>query len=89
MTEKERKRAFEAAHVLDVLGDVFADLDARYVAAWKTSTDAIVREDWWQRQRALQDVKRELFGVVENAALKKHGKDEALNAARMAAKKGV
>jgi hypothetical protein len=89
MTHEERQKAFDAAHVLEVLGDVFGVLDARYIAAWRTSPDAIARDDWWQRQRALTDVKRELFGIVENAALREGGKDKALNAARNAAKKGV
>jgi hypothetical protein len=89
MTHEERLRAFDAAKVLDVLGDVFADLDSRYISAWRASADAAGREDWWQRQRALADVKRELFGRVENAALREGGKDKALNAARNAAKKGV
>lgn len=89
MTQQERQKAFDAALVLDVLADVFEALDEKYVAAWKNSTDSVNRDDWWYRQRALQDVKRELFGVVENAALKEHGKDKALNAARLAAKKGV
>jgi hypothetical protein len=89
MTHEERLRAFDAAKVLDVLGDVFAELDSRYITAWRSSTDVETREDWWQRQRALADVKRELFGIVENAALREGGKDKALNAARNAAKKGV
>lgn len=88
MTQEERQRAFDAARVLDVLGFVFTALDERYVAAWRASTDAGKRDDWWQRQRALQDVKRELFGIVEDAALKERGKDKALNAALTAAKKG-
>ena len=89
MTHEERLRAFDAAKVLDVLGDVFSELDSRYIAAWRASADAAGREDWWQRQRALADVKRERFGIVENAALREGGKDKALNAARNAAKKGV
>jgi hypothetical protein len=86
MTHEERLKAFDAAKVLDVLGDVFADIDARYVTAWRASLDRESRDDWWQRQKALQDVKRELFGIVENAALREGGKDKALNAARKAAK---
>lgn len=89
MTQEEHQKAFDAAHVLEVLADVFGELDARYIAAWRTCADAISRDDWWQRQRALTDVKRELFSIVENAALKEGGKDKALNAARNAAKKGV
>ena len=89
MTHEERMRAFDAAKVLDVLGDVFAELDARYVAAWRSCSDAAARDDWWQRQRALSDLKRELFSMVENAALREGAKDKALNAARDAAKKGV
>lgn len=89
MTHEERQKAFDAAHVLDVLSAVFASLDEKYVAAWKNSSDAVNREDWWQRQRALQDVRRELFAQVENAALKEHGKDKALNAALLAAKRGI
>lgn len=89
MTHEERMKALDAAHVLDVLGPVFTELDGRYVAAWRSCKSAQEREDWWQRQRALQDVKRELFGIVENAALREGGKDKTLNAARRAAKKGV
>ena len=52
MTHEERMRAFDAAHVLEVLGDVFSELDSRYITAWRASADAAGREDWWQRQRA-------------------------------------
>ena len=70
----------------EVFRDAFTCLDARYVKAWRTSTDAVKREDWWYMQRALAAVKKELFDELQCAALREKGKDEVLNAVLEAAK---
>ena len=80
--------ALEAARILQsrVFCKAFERLDARYVKAWRMSTDSVKREDWWQMQRALFAVKKELFDELQCAALCAQGKDEVLNAALEAAK---
>ena len=88
MTHEERQEALEAARILesDVFRSVFDKLEERYVQAWKSSGDAMKREDMWQAVRALESVRKEIFSMLQCAAVKEHGKDEALNAALLAAK---
>ena len=88
MTHEERQEALEAARILssDVFRSVFDELEARYVQAWKASGDAMNREDLWQAVRALESVRKEIFSMLQCAAIKEHGRDEALNAAMHAAK---
>ena len=80
--------ALEAGRILQsrVFRDAFDRLDARYVQAWRSSSDSMRREDLWRMQRALADVKKELFDILQCAALKNSGKDETLNAAVSAVK---
>lgn len=88
MTHEERMEALEAGRILQshVFRRVFDRLDAKYVQAWRTSSDSIKREDWWYMQRALAEVKKELFHELQCAALNENGKDEILNAAVNAVK---
>lgn len=86
MTFEERQRALDAAHILNVLRGVFADLDLKYVEGWRHSRKAEQRDEFWHKQRVLVDVKRELLGRVEDAAFKTRGKDKQIQAAMMAAK---
>ena len=88
MTHEERMDALEAGRILQsaVFRRVFDTLDARYVQAWRTSTDSVKREDWWYRQRALADMKKELFEALQCAAVREKGKDEVLNTAVEAVK---
>lgn len=83
MTHEERMEALEAGRILQsaVFRRVFERLDARYVQAWRASTDSIKREDWWHMQRALAAVKKELFDELQCAAVSARDKDETLNAA--------
>lgn len=88
MTHEERMDALEAGRILQsaVFLRAFDTLDARYVQAWRASTDNVKREDWWYKQRALAEVKKELFDTLQCAALQNGGKDETLNAALKAVK---
>lgn len=88
MTHEERMEALEAGRILQsaVFLRTFDTLDARYVQAWRASSDAVKREDWWHMQRALAEVKKELFDTLQCAALQNGGKDETLNAAVKAVK---
>ena len=83
MTHEERMEALEAGRILqsEVFREAFTCLDARYVKAWRTCTDAVKREDWWYMQRALQEVRRELFSLLQGAAAGEKGEDDVLNAA--------
>lgn len=88
VTHEERMEALEAGRILQssVFLRSFDTLDARYVRSWRASSDAKEREEWWYMQRVLADVKKELFEVLQCAAIKNHGKDETLNAALNAVK---
>ena len=86
MTFEERQRAFDAAHTLEVLSNVFAELDQKYVDSWRHSKESAQRDEFWHKQRVLVDVKRELLARVEDAAFKTRGKDKQIQAALMAAK---
>ena len=88
MTHEERIEALEAGRILQspVFLRVFDTLDARYVQAWRASSDSVKRDDWWHMQRALEDVKREIFEILQCAAVNEDGKDETLNAAVKAVK---
>lgn len=88
MTHEERMEALEAGRILQssVFLRAFDTLDARYVQAWRASSDSVKRDDWWHMQRALEEVKKELFDILQCAALKNSGKDETLNAAVSAVK---
>ena len=88
MTHEERMEALEAGRILQsaVFLRAFDALDARYVQAWRACADSVKRDDWWHMQRALADVKKELFDALQCAALKNSGKDETLNAAVSAVK---
>lgn len=88
MTHEERMEALEAGRILQssVFLRVFDTLDARYVQAWRASSDSVKRDDWWHMQRALAEVKKELFDTLQCAALQNGGKDETLNAAVKAVK---
>ena len=88
MTHEERMEALEAGRILQsaVFLRAFDTLDARYVQAWRASSDSVKREDWWHMHRALAEVKKELFDTLQCAAVKEHGKDETLNAALNAVK---
>ena len=88
MTHEKRMEALEAGRILQstVFLRAFDTLDARYVQAWRTSSDTVKREDWWHMQRALEDVKREIFEILQCAAVNEDGKDETLNAAVKAVK---
>lgn len=88
MTHEERMEALEAGRILQssVFLRAFDTLDARYVQAWRASSDEVKRESWWYMQRALAEVKKELFDTLQCAALQNGGKDETLNAALNAVK---
>ena len=88
MTHEERMEALEAGRILQspVFLRVFDTLDARYVQAWRASSESVKRDDWWNMQRALAEVKKELFDILQCAAVNEYGKDETLNAAVKAVK---
>ena len=83
MTHEERMEALEAGRILqsEVFLRAFDTLDARYLQAWRACADSVKRDDWWHMQRALAEVKKELFDTLQCAALQNNGKDETLNAA--------
>jgi len=87
---EEKQKAMEAGRLFSspVLREVFDALDAEYVARWRASEDEGIRNECWHMIRAVSMVRRELYGMLEFAAVRERGKDEALNAAVDAAKKG-
>ncbi|HIU17326.1 MAG TPA: hypothetical protein IAB01_02620 [Candidatus Avidesulfovibrio excrementigallinarum] len=91
MTADERQQALEAGRILrsGVFRAALDRLDARCVRAWRACADSAQRDMWWHRQCALAAIRRELFDVLQCAALRAQGKDTVLNAALQAAKQTI
>ena len=88
LSHEARQRALEAGHILasPVFHDAFAALDARYVAMWRGAQSAEERDRAWIMQRQLSALKKEIFDVLQCAAVKEQGKDKQLNAVLNAAR---
>lgn len=84
LDDAQKREALEAARILEspLFRRVFETLDDRYVKAWRGAKSPEDRERCWQRQAALADVQRELFGLVEDANRRANGKDEGIRSAR-------
>ena len=83
MANDERKRALEAAQILksSVFQDATDGIIARSVEAWRNAKTAQEREEAWHLQRAVAILQREIFNVLQCAAVNASGKDEVLNEA--------
>ena len=87
MTKEEKQRALEAAKLLEspLLEDVLARMDANYIGQWRAADRQEMRERAWVLQHHLLTFKKELFNILQDAALKAEN-DKQLNAALSAVK---
>ena len=87
----DKQRALEAAHILNspILTEALDAMDAHAYEAWVNAKDVQGRETAWHTQRAAQILRKELFNIIQCAAVKNGGKDEAINAALETAKETV
>lgn len=78
----QRKKALDAAMILNspVFADAVDGIQGRAVEMWKASKTAQEREEAWYLQRAIAVLQRELFNVLQCAAVNAGGKDEVINA---------
>ena len=81
MADDERKRALEAAHILNsaVFTDAIEAIHRRAVEMWRNGKTAQEREEAWYLQRSAALLHRELFNTIQCAAVNAGGKDELLN----------
>jgi len=81
MANDERKRALEAAHILNskVFAEAIEGIQGRAVEMWRNGKTAQEREEAWHIQRAAALLQREIFNVLQCAAVNAGGKDEVLN----------
>ena len=88
LSHEAKQRALEAGRILTspVFAEALATLDARYVAMWRGAQSAEDRERAWHMQHLLAALRKEIFDVLQCAAVDEHGKNDALNAALRAAK---
>lgn len=79
--DEQRKRALDAGMILNA--PIFAEtMDAlvdRAVEAWRAAKTPAEREEAWFLQRAVSLVKKELFNVLQCAAVRAEGKDKIVN----------
>ena len=88
ITYEERQRALEAGRILSsqVLREAFEGIDARLVGKWRSCSCSDERDELWRMLQCLAAVRKELFDILEYAAVKARGRDEALNKALDTAK---
>lgn len=80
--DEKRKRALDAAAILNspVFGEAVDGIQARAIETWKAAKTPQEREDAWHLQRAAEILRREIYNVLQCAAVNAGGKDEILNA---------
>ena len=80
--DEKRKKALDAAAILNspVFSDAVENIKGRAVEMWQTAKTAQEREEAWYLQRAMTVLYRELFNILQCAAVNANGKDETLNA---------
>ena len=79
--DEKRKKALDAAAILNspVFAEAVESIKGRAVEAWQAAKTTQEREEAWYMQRAVAVIYKELFNVLQCAAVNAGGKDEALN----------
>ena len=79
--DEKRRRALDAAAILNapVFTETLEDIQRRAVDAWRGAKTTQEREEAWYLQRAVHTIQREIFNVLQCAAVNAGGKDEVLN----------
>lgn len=87
----ERKRAIEAGQILNspVFAEALDSISAHAYESWKNAKTTGEREEAWYTQRAVQVLQKEIFNVLQCAAVNAGGKDETLNEAVESAKEKI
>lgn len=67
MTPEERKRAAKALHANPLLSECFDKTIANCFTAWQASTNVEERETLWNRVKAIQLVRNEVYAAVKSA----------------------
>lgn len=75
MTPEERKKAAKALNANPLLNECFDKTIANCFIAWQSSTSTDEREMLWNRVKAIQQVRNEVYAAVKSAL-----RDEQQNA---------
>ena len=79
--DEKRKKALDAAAILNspVFADAVESIKGRAVEMWQAAKTPQEREEAWYLQRAVAVLYKEIFNILQCAAVNAGGKDEALN----------
>ena len=79
--DEKRKRALDAAAILNspVFAEAVESIKGRAVEMWQAAKTTQEREEAWHLQRAVAVFYKELFNILQCAAVNAQGKDEVLN----------
>ena len=80
--DEKRKKALDAAAILNspVFADAVESIKGRAVEMWQAAKTPQEREEAWHLQRACAVFYKEIFNILQCAAVNAQGKDELLNA---------
>lgn len=79
--DEKRKKALDAAAILNspVFADAVESIKGRAVEMWQAAKTTQEREEAWYLQRACAVFYKEIYNILQCAAVNAGGKDEALN----------
>ena len=80
--DEKRKKALDAAAILNspVFAEAVESIKGRAVEMWQAAKTTQEREEAWYLQRACAVFYREIYNILNCAAVNAQGKDEVLNA---------
>ena len=80
--DEKRKKALDAAAILNspVFADAVESIKGRAVEMWQAAKTTQEREEAWHLQRACAVFYKEIYNILQCAAVNAGGKDETLNA---------
>ena len=80
--DEKRKKALDAAAILNspVFADAVESIKGRAVEMWQAAKTTQEREEAWYMQRACAVFYKEIYNILQCAAVNAGGKDETLNA---------
>ena len=80
--DEKRKKALDAAAILNspVFADAVESIKGRAVEMWQAAKTTQEREEAWYLQRACAVFYKEIYNILQCAAVNAGGKDETLNA---------
>ena len=79
--DEKRKRALDAAAILNspVFAEAVESIKGRAVEMWQAAKTTQEREEAWHLQRACAVFYKEIYNILQCAAVNAGGKDETLN----------